>query len=523
MKNVIMILMAMIMFAGNLYGQAPPVPSEEQPEVMTRGPVNEAFAQPVNIEEDSGFTAPKAPPPDIDEIPPEDRPVGAQFAWVPGYWSWDTDKNDYIWVSGCWRAVPPEKYWVPGYWTEVEDGWRWVEGFWAPVSDKEIEYLPAPPAVTYVAPPVTASPDRIWVPPCWYWNNGYYTLRSGYWIDAREDWVWVPSHYVWTPRGYVFVRGHWDYPFSRRGVLFAPVYFSSRTHWRSGFSYSLSIAVDIGNLEFGLFTRPRYRHYYFGDYYDSFYISVGIFPWFECVTRHSWYDPIYLHDRWRHRRHDPDWWQHERREYERRRDDRRLRPPRTYREMERRVHNMTDSQRKNFEVATPMKRLVDKRMTTLKFRKDKPEIRQQISRHAEDVHKYVKERSEWESRDNVRNTNKAVKRSSPSTGTRETKTPYKRPEIKTQEQRRASQPDRVNSSRPQAVSRESSSIRTNHMAKPSNVPQREVISEKSDNVKVKASPVADKKRRGIFQKKAPSKPDEERENNDGKKKRSYRR
>ena len=57
MKTVIMILMAMVLTTGNMYGQtesqAPPIPSEEQPEVLTRGPVNEAFAQPVNIEEDS--------------------------------------------------------------------------------------------------------------------------------------------------------------------------------------------------------------------------------------------------------------------------------------------------------------------------------------------------------------------------------------------------------------------------------------------------------------------------------------
>ena len=31
---------------------------------------------------------------------------GAQFVWVPGYWSWDADRNGYIWVSACWRAAP---------------------------------------------------------------------------------------------------------------------------------------------------------------------------------------------------------------------------------------------------------------------------------------------------------------------------------------------------------------------------------------------------------------------------------
>lgn len=396
MKTVIMILMALAIATGTAYGQTadqvPPVPSEEQPEVLTRGPVNEAFAQPVNVEEESDFTVTTAPPPDIEETPPEDRPDGDQFAWIPGYWAWDSDRDEYIWVSGCWRAVPPGKYWVSGYWTEVNTGWRWVEGFWASVDDEEIEYLPAPPAVTYT-PPEIEEPDKVWVPGCWYWYNGNYTYRSGYWIDAREDWVWVPSHYIWTPRGYVFVSGHWDYTLARRGVLFAPVYFPGHRYWRTRYSYSLSIVVDLGHFEFGFFTRPRYRHYYFGDYYDSFYIGLGIFPWFECVTRHTWYDPIYLHRRWSHRRHDPHWRQHERQEYARRRADKKLRPPRTYREMERRVRNMSESRRRKIEVASPMKRHIENNRTTFKFRKERPEDRKHISRNTRSINRYPNIRS----------------------------------------------------------------------------------------------------------------------------------
>ena len=554
MKTVIMILMAMVLTTGNMYGQtesqAPPIPSEEQPEVLTRGPVNEAFAQPVNLEEESGFIAPKAPPEDIDEVPPAERPVGAQFAWVPGYWAWDTDRNDYIWVSGCWRSVPPGKYWVPGYWAEVQNGWRWVEGFWAPISSKEIEYLPPPPAVTYVEPPAAASPDMIWVPSCWYWYNGHYTLRSGYWIAAREDWVWVPSHYVWTPRGYVFVSGHWDYPFRSRGVLFAPVYFPRHYHSRVRFSYSLNIAIDLGNLEFGIFTRPSYNHYYFGDYYDSFYIGIGIFPWFECVTRHTWYDPIYIHDRWRHRRHDNNWWQHERREYERRRDDRNLRPPRTYHEMERRVRSMTVAQRRNFEVASPMKRIVENKTTAFRFRQDKPEVRKQISREAEDMRKYSRERSQWESSGNRSITTRQKVNNQPPVEYRDNRATKERKEInirkaepsdknitterkevdirKTEPRDKHITTDRQEINTRKAVPREPSGKENSRSGKISessretvqkayrqvespNVSQREERQDKSDNVKVRTSPVVDRNKGGFFRKKAPSQPDEERE------------
>lgn len=413
MKTIIMILISSVMAAGQLNGQAPeppPVPQEEQPVVLTRGPMNEAFARPVNIEEEGSLIAPKAPPPNIEEIPPAEAPVGEQFAWIPGYWAWDSDRDEYIWVSGCWRAVPPGKYWVPGYWTETVGGWIWIAGYWATVDKNQIEYLPAPPAVKYIEPVVKEAPDRIWVPPCWYWSHGRYTLRAGYWIMARKDWIWTPSHYVRTPRGYVFVDGYWDYPFRSRGVLFAPVYFPRHIHRRVGFSYSLNIVVDLGGLEFGIFTRPKYRHYYFGDYYDSFYIDIGIFPWFECVTRHTWYDPIYRHDRWRYKRDKHRWRQHVRWEYERRRVNKKLRPPRTYREQEHRKRNVKISPQRSYEVAIPIKKIVKKKTTEIKFQKSKQEDRNRILRNTRDVYRDARNRSQSESPVTVRKAGRTVKK-----------------------------------------------------------------------------------------------------------------
>lgn len=510
MKTVIIILLEMLMASGTLYGQtegqAPPIPSEEQPEVLTRGPVNEAFAQPVNIEEESNFTVTEAPPPDIEESPPEDRPDGDQFAWIPGYWAWDSERNEYIWVSGCWRAVPPGKYWVAGYWTEVEDGWRWVEGYWASVSEEEIEYLPPPPTVTYVVPEETEAPDMIWVPPCWYWNYGHYTLRSGYWIGAREDWVWIPSHYVWTPRGYVFVSGHWDYPLVRRGVLFAPVYFPGHIYWRTRYSYALSIVIDIGNLEFGLFTRPRYSHYYFGDYYDSFYIGIGIYPRYECVSRHSWYDPFYYHDRWRHRRYYPNWHRHERREYEHRRANKQLRPPRTYREMERRVRNEPESLRKKLELATTMNRHIEKNKTTFRFRKESPEERRQITRNSRSTKRYPNVRSIHESSGPVRREDrKTIER--------------EKSDRKQSGQREYPNIRRTDSSETRLRDQEHTT-RSNHPEKGSSVQGRAKIREKSNNTKDLNSRTIKKTIKKAYQKTTQSKSDDDEK---GEEEKSHRR
>ncbi|MCX5638116.1 MAG: YXWGXW repeat-containing protein, partial [Planctomycetota bacterium] len=122
MKTAIMIVMTLALAAGPLYGTAteqplpppssedmnapPPTPAQEQPEVLTRGPVHEAFAEPVNLQVQAGLVAPTQSPPNIEEIPPAEKPAGKQFVWVPGYWSWDGDRNNYIWVNGCWRVAP---------------------------------------------------------------------------------------------------------------------------------------------------------------------------------------------------------------------------------------------------------------------------------------------------------------------------------------------------------------------------------------------------------------------------------
>lgn len=402
MKTAILLVITTVLSSCLIYSQEteqpPPEPAQEQPEVLTSGPVHEAFAEPVDLQSQPGIIALTQPPADIEENPPAERPTG-QFVWVPGYWAWDSQRNTYIWVSGCWRAIPPKMYWVPGYWSKVPEGWQWVSGFWASMSSVgQIEYLPAPPAIVDVEPSVVAtSPDNIWVPPCWYWYKGQYILRRGYWITAKPDWIWEPSHHVWTPRGYVFVAGHWDYALSRRGVLFAPVYFPRRIYERPRFSYSLSIVVDIGNLQFGLFTYPRYCHYYFGDYYDDVYLSIGIFPWFESHSRYTWYDPIYEHHRWRYSRTEPLWEELHRNDYERRRADKNLRPSKTYREMEARLDQMPVIQQKDFWIAAPLKTVIAEKKGQMKFEPMNNNDQQKLSRKTTDVREFGQERSRWES------------------------------------------------------------------------------------------------------------------------------
>ena len=75
-------------------------------EPMTRGPIHEAFAEPVNSGSVTPLIVPKKPPEAIDEIPPDVKPADESTIWIAGYWAWDDDRKDFIWISGVWRRAP---------------------------------------------------------------------------------------------------------------------------------------------------------------------------------------------------------------------------------------------------------------------------------------------------------------------------------------------------------------------------------------------------------------------------------
>jgi hypothetical protein len=309
--------------------QDPPPVGEGGAEELTRGPVHEAFGQPVAFNPQPGPIAPKAPPEAIEELPPEEKPEGDNVAWISGYWHWDDEAKEFLWVSGIWRNVPPGQTWVPGYWNETTEGYQWVSGYWSADSTTEVEYLPPPPESVETGPvgdPPSA--EHVWVPGCWMWRETRYLWRPGYYIVARPDWVWVPAHYSWTPAGYVFIDGRWDYPLATRGLIFAPIRFAA---FRPGFRYTPTVVVDFRFLTFALFSRPAYGHYYFGDYYANSYVRGGIYPWFAFHRTRYGYDPLFAHTDYVYSRRDPRWETNLRQVYFQRRDDERYRPARTYR------------------------------------------------------------------------------------------------------------------------------------------------------------------------------------------------
>lgn len=367
-------------------------------EVLTRGPVHEAFAEPVTFNPTQGIVVTTDIPAPIEEIPPEDIPEGDNVQWVSGYWNWDTDRNDFIWISGIWRDPPPDRSWVPGYWTPVAEGWLWTPGFWTSAESDEVEYLPRPPESLEVGPSSPApAPDRLWAPGSWFWINTRYAWRPGYWVSASPDWVWVPERYVWTPRGYIYVDGYWDRTLERRGVIFAPLYVQRSVYMQRSYVYTPTIVIQTGFLTAALFGSPDSHHYYFGDYYGEEYSRRGYRPWFEVDIHHRGYDPIYAHQRWQHARTDRHWERNVREEYSYRQQHVESRPSRTYSTQALVAARAPEERRRNLIIAAPISEVSKRRDTPVRFEKIDVARRETIGGNTKEVSKFRDARVKWES------------------------------------------------------------------------------------------------------------------------------
>jgi hypothetical protein len=313
-------------------------------QVLTQGPVHEAFAAPVVHDPKPCPVVSKQPPQAIQEMPPDQRPAGQNVQWIPGYWAWDTTRNDYLWVSGVWREPPPGTQWVPGYWHNADGGYQWVPGSWMPASagpaqgqaaaSPQATYLPPPPASVEAGPnSPQPGPNVAWTPGYWFWEGGAYVWRPGFWAAVQPNWIWMPAHYVWTPSGYLFVPGYWDLPVANRGLMFAPVYYPQPVYVQPGFVFTPSISIVGSAMTSNLFVSVGTNQYLFGDYYAQNFVSVGIVPWFSfsfSVGRPVYYDPLFSYYAVVNVRQNPQWIVQAREAYILRRDNVAMRPPRTY-------------------------------------------------------------------------------------------------------------------------------------------------------------------------------------------------
>lgn len=408
-KNLLLGGLTAVALCGGLFtvGTAIAQPTTDQigAEVLTRGPVHEAFVGTISYDPQPGIIVGQAPPTLIEEVPPDQRLEGENVTWIPGYWAWDEDQNDFLWVSGIWRNLPPDREWVPGYWSEVEARYQWTSGYWEDAENTEVSYLPEPPRSVESGPNVEAtSNDQTWIPGNWSWREDRYAWRAGYWVGARENWSWTPAYYRWTHRGYVYVDGYWDYPIARRGVVFAPVRFPRETLSRPDFHYSPVTVVSLSVFTNHLFLKPNYGHYYFGDYYEPTYREQGYFASYSYNSGRRGYDPIHAYDRWENR-NDRGWGRQRQEYFEHRRDNRDARPPRTWEAL--RTRSQADRDRGDFGVADRFDRVVDSRNGgRQRFQAVNKQERDGFVSQRQEIRKFGKEREQLETRGKLSSTDR---------------------------------------------------------------------------------------------------------------------
>jgi hypothetical protein len=276
--------------------------SQEGVEPQGRGPVHEAFLETATSQPQSTAVITKQPPESVDEMPPDQKPDGDNVQWIPGYWAYDDEAADFMWVSGCWRAVPPGRQWMPGHWVQVDNGWQWTPGYWAGDNQTETDLVPPPPNNIDAGPSSPApSNGSVYVSGTWVYRSDRFVWRAGFWYTPRPDWVWVPAHYVWTPGGYIFVEGYWDYPLRTRGLLFAPVVIERRYWDRPRWVYRPQVIVYEPALVGCLFIRPDTGGYFFGDYFQPAYRQRGFVAWIDFRVGRRGIDPLLGYYRWQHR------------------------------------------------------------------------------------------------------------------------------------------------------------------------------------------------------------------------------
>ena len=201
--------------------------------VLTEAKVHEGMIASEFYHTDVPPAAPKTPRADlVEQKPTIPAELEKRAVWLPGYWDWNANAENFVWTTGIWRFPPPRHRWVSGQWTRTDDGFVRVRGHWAPDVVRKVAYVTAPPRYRGSFPlPDALAKGQFWVPGWWSpADDGKFTWREGFVAQKFDDWVWVPAQYHWNPSGWLFVDGYWDYPLPARGQAFASLQLNDGTY-----------------------------------------------------------------------------------------------------------------------------------------------------------------------------------------------------------------------------------------------------------------------------------------------------
>lgn len=232
------------------------------------GPVHEAYFTPITDSVVYQAIGQTPPDPILERIPTQ---TAADTVWIPGYWDWDIELQDFIWISGIWRKPPPNHQWISGSWKKSDQGWVRLPGFWSAKPSEELTAIPiAPPASLEENTGTSPGTDYFWSPGFWSYNSGTkkYTWMSGSWIPFDEEWILVPAHYVWRDKGFFFIEPYWDWNLTTRGTPYIALNIPQTL--RSGYVSTPSVKTAPQAIYQYYFPwYPNYLHLFQHQYYFS--------------------------------------------------------------------------------------------------------------------------------------------------------------------------------------------------------------------------------------------------------------
>jgi hypothetical protein len=205
----------------------------------------------------------------IEKVPSQNDPL---TAWIPGYWEWDPDMRNYLWIGGVWRRPPPGHSWVPSFWLKIDDSWIRLRGFWKNERMENIHFIrdeiPEDLDETMIDPP---NLDSFWIHGTWYYDNENksFVWQNGRWESFDANWIYIPSFYVWRPDGYVNIEGYWDWPLDTRGSSYANI--TVERDNRNDVVYAPTQTVDVKTLINRLVP-------YYPDYVYLFWWHTHFYP-----------------------------------------------------------------------------------------------------------------------------------------------------------------------------------------------------------------------------------------------------
>jgi len=157
------------------------------------------------------------------------------------------------------------------------------------------------------------------------------------------------------------------------------------------------IAIDLGVFTDHLFLRPRYDHYYFGDYYAASYAQGGFYASFSFQSGRYGYDPIFSHQRWEHRQ-DRAWEPRIEASFQYRRDNESARPPRTWAAQRTINPGTAESGQNRMLMATPIAQLATRKDGPMRFQPVAKQERQQLAQRGQEVQKSRDQRQTLEAK-----------------------------------------------------------------------------------------------------------------------------